>query len=142
MKVLAILIEMFAVALWYWYACKRLLRQLHMAQQNSYRPERFMRWLKARFGSELLKRDLLAAIVLAVVGFVTDSTRVMAIVGVIVFGLLLLTWKRPVEKKPLVFTVGSHPCVRPLAYACRTRKKDTQPLHTLPLPGEGGTAKP
>lgn len=98
-------IVFFTVALivWFGYLLRRLVQQLHMMQQNSYRTERFMRWLKPRMKEQLLKRDLLATITLLVVALLRDGT-VAAVVALIFFVLLNLSWRRPPEKKALAFT--------------------------------------
>lgn len=99
------------------YLGKRMLIHLQMLQQNSYRAERYLPWLKERRSMYMLKRDfapLLAYIVIFIIevllyGFdIATSLEIMALtissVTIIGFIILLLTFKKPVQKKPLVFT--------------------------------------
>jgi UDP-N-acetylmuramoyl-tripeptide--D-alanyl-D-alanine ligase len=92
-----------AFVVWFGYLLRRLIQHLHMAQQNSYRPERYMRWLKARFSGNLLKRDIIAFIVLLIIGLIFNEMVIYA-AAIVVFAGLNLSWHRPPEKKALVFT--------------------------------------
>ena len=92
-----------AFALWLVYLSRRLVQQLHMMQQNSYRPERYWRWLKLRFSENLLKRDLLVFVILLVLSWLADGL-VVPVVAMVLFAGLNLSWHRPPEKKALVFT--------------------------------------
>lgn len=94
-----------ALILWLVYYCRRLVYLVHMAQQTSYRPERYMRWLKGRLRQEFcgtaltglvltLAAVLLAAVVSGVVG------GCMLVVAAVVANL----WQRPPVKKALVWT--------------------------------------
>ncbi|MGI5824331.1 MAG: Mur ligase family protein [Bacillota bacterium] len=90
-------------AVWFGYLLRRLVQQLHMMQQNSYRTERFMRWLKPRMKEYLLKRDMLTFFLLLAAALVFDGLAVPAI-ALVLFGGLNLSWHRPPEKKALAFT--------------------------------------
>ena len=92
-----------AFAVWFGYLLRRLVQQLHMMQQNSYRQERYMRWLKPRMKENLLKRDALVLILLLAAALIFDGLAVPAVAAVLFAGLNL-SWHRPPEKKALVFT--------------------------------------
>ncbi len=90
------------VVIWAVYAARRLEYFLHMAQQNSYRPERYMRWLNGRQRADYRIVDYVAAILLPALAltranWVLYAAPIMALVQ-------LLTWKRPPVKKALVWT--------------------------------------
>ncbi|MBQ2888775.1 MAG: hypothetical protein IJE29_07655, partial [Firmicutes bacterium] len=42
------------LVLWLVYFARRLVYLVHMAQQTSYRPERYWRWLKGRLRQEFV----------------------------------------------------------------------------------------
>lgn len=96
------LVYMVITLVWAVYAAQRLAYFLHMAQQNSYRPERYQRWLKGRNRADYRIVDYLAAIIipgltLAKVGWVWYVALVLAVVQ-------MATWKRPPVKKALAWT--------------------------------------
>jgi len=95
-----------ALLLWAVYNGRRLVQHLHMMQQNSYRNDRFWRWLRPRLGSYLKKSDLIPVAWLVAAALIPYHWNVQA--AVIGFGLIslvqLLTWRRPEEKKALAFT--------------------------------------
>ncbi len=95
-----------ALLCWAAYNGRRLVQHLHMMQQNSYRNDRFWRWLKPRLGNYLKKADLIPMAWLLVAVFLPYDWQAEA--GVIGFGLIsliqFLTWRRPQEKKALAFT--------------------------------------
>ncbi len=103
MALLTSLLWILPFLLWLFYAGRRMVQHLHMMQQNSYRTERFQRWLKPRLKSYLLKRDLFAAVILLAFALFAGSTLTLA-ASVVLFLLLNLSWKRPQEKKALAFT--------------------------------------
>lgn len=98
------------------YAARRLAYYLQMAQQTSYRPERYWRWLFPRFGSEIFWLDSLAVLALLLataynIGWLplpqlrTDWQMWLFIALPPLLALLpLLFWRRPPVKKPLVWT--------------------------------------
>ena len=91
------------LVIWFGYLLRRLVQHLHMMQQNSYRSERYMRWLKPRMKEYFLKRDLLAAVILLLVALISDGF-VLPVVAIVIFAGLNLCWHRPPEKKALVWT--------------------------------------
>ncbi len=94
-----------ALAAIFFYAAVRLRRELQMLQQNSYRPGRYMRWLRGlrrELGVDIVT-DLLMVGMLG--GFFRSRWAVWAIAAI---GLICL-YKgvrrlRIRSKKPLVFT--------------------------------------
>lgn len=90
------------LALWLGYAARRLAYFLHMAQQNSYRPERYLRWLKGRMHADFPLADVLAVVVLALSSIFRPAWTlyVAAVLAVVQFAC----WRRPSVKKPLVWT--------------------------------------
>lgn len=98
-----------AIAAILFYAAARLVRELQMLQQNSYRPERYRRWLKQQSTSGGLNVDGITDILMVCIlgGFFRSPWRVYAIVAV---GLLCLykgvrlLRRRRFDKKPLVWT--------------------------------------
>ena len=101
--IFGIIIYIVALVLWFVYMARRLVQQLHMMQQNSYRTERYMRWLKPRLKEQLLKRDVVTTIIVLVAG-VFSNFFVVSIVALVMFAILNLSWHRPPEKKALAFT--------------------------------------
>lgn len=99
------------------YAGRRLAYYLQMAQQTSYRPERYWRWLRPRFNSELFWLDSVAVLLTLlagalIVGWLPWSLKVLrdwqiwlliALPPALAL-LSLLLWRRPPVKKPLVWT--------------------------------------
>ncbi|MDD4571642.1 MAG: UDP-N-acetylmuramoyl-tripeptide--D-alanyl-D-alanine ligase [Clostridia bacterium] len=93
--------------LWFIYLSRRMVQHLHMMQQNSYRNDRFWRWLKPRLSQYLLWRDVLPVIleVFAVILVVKGKeSMALPILLAAFYALMLITWHRPTEKKSLVFT--------------------------------------
>ena len=91
-----------AVALWSVYAARRLAYFLHMAQQNSYRPERYLRWLKGRGTKDFFWMDVLAVMLLAATAILAPHWGRWTAVAAALLALLL--WRRPAVKKALVWT--------------------------------------
>ncbi len=85
------------------YAAVRLRFELQMMQQNSYRPERYFRWLKGDVGSVVRVIDLLIVVVLIMCHFTRWEVYATGAVGLLVLykGIRELRVK---YKKPLVFT--------------------------------------
>lgn len=108
--ILNVILAMITLFTWEVYGARRLVQHTHMAQQNSYRPERYMRWFKPRKKENLLTRDLVATLALVVsvlaANAVAGDFAKMAIwiFTIAVAAILNLSWKRPVEKKPLAWT--------------------------------------
>jgi len=50
--------------LWLVYAARRLAYYLQMAQQTSYRPERYWRWLRPKLAGEFFWGDSVAVLLL------------------------------------------------------------------------------
>ncbi len=91
-----------SIVLWLAYVARRMVQHLHIMQQNSYRPERFWRWLKVWGGRYTRKIDLLGVVWLALSFLLSDGLAALGFALVNLY--LLLSWQRPLEKKPLVFT--------------------------------------
>lgn len=101
-SVMILLAVLAATALWAVYAARRLAYFLHMAQQNSYRPERYKRWLDGRKRADYRVIDYVAVIVVAMLGILQPTWSVYA--AVIAAAVQNLTWKCPPVKKALVWT--------------------------------------
>jgi UDP-N-acetylmuramoyl-tripeptide--D-alanyl-D-alanine ligase len=84
------------------YAARRQEYYLHMAQQTSYRPERYMRWLKGRLLEEFYWGDFLA-LFFAAGGVLLGGLPGLALT-VLSPILPALFWRRPPVKKALVWT--------------------------------------
>ncbi len=97
-----IVADVLVLALWLGYAARRLTYFLHMAQQNSYRPERYLRWLKGRERADFPLADVLAIVVLALLSILRPAWSLYAAAGLAV--VQTLGWRRPPVKKPLVWT--------------------------------------
>lgn len=101
-----LLLSIALTALWLVYAAKRLVYFLHMAQQNSYRPERYLRWLNNREHADFVLLDMAVVVLLAmVVIFRADWAPAVA---VLLAALQNLLWKRPPVKKALVWTARAN----------------------------------
>lgn len=97
------------------YAGRRLAYYLQMAQQTSYRPERYWRWLRPRFAQELYLVDTVAVMLMIAGLFVVmqwlplpvlTDWQLWGLIAVppLAAALPLLFWRRPPVKKPLVWT--------------------------------------
>ena len=93
-------VELVAAVLVTFYVCTVLKYELQMLQQNSYRIERYLRWLKSDLGAVRRWTDLLLLGVLMIFG---AKAWIAGLVGVVMAarGVRLL---RKRYKKPLVFT--------------------------------------
>lgn len=91
-----------ATVLWAVYAARRLTYFLHMAQQNSYRPERYKRWLKGRNRADWRILDYVAVIAVAALALVRPNWSVYA--AAVAAAVQNFTWHRPPVKKALVWT--------------------------------------
>lgn len=92
-----------------------LRRDLMMLQQNSYRPERYMRWLKAS-GDTTSLSNLLAYVVFLVsltsFGIKTTATELMAVFGLCTFiKLFKAKYKKPLALTPRAKRMLSVQCV-------------------------------
>ena len=92
-----------AFALIAFYAAVRLRRELQMLQQNSYRPRRYVRWLRGDLGNVSRIVDVFMALVAVVFPNTRWGAWAVAAVG------LIALWKgvrelRMPSKKPLVYT--------------------------------------
>lgn len=82
-----------------------LKRTLMMMQQNSYRPERYMRWLRSSADSTSWPRLTGICVLLASLVFWADPSWAMGIIAAFAAGsILYLTAKSRSYKKPLVWT--------------------------------------
>lgn len=122
------LILLFEMVVFFAYSARRMLSTLHMLQQNSYRNERFYNWMKtpANYRQQLLRRDWfmiipdvvwcialffffynggndMDSIMMAYNIFIVTSLS-LNLLGAVVVLILTLTYRRPPQKKPLVFT--------------------------------------
>lgn len=95
------------------YAARRLVWFLHMAQQNSYRPERYWRWLRPRFFKEIPWRDIWVLVAQSFgCWYVFWGPPIyrrwvfcaLIALPVVVMFMQLLGWRRGPAKKPLVWT--------------------------------------
>ncbi|MDR1671719.1 MAG: UDP-N-acetylmuramoyl-tripeptide--D-alanyl-D-alanine ligase [Alistipes sp.] len=99
------IIHIAALAAICFYAAARLRRELQMLQQNSYRPDRYWRWLRGQAGvpSVDVVTDILMFTMLG--GFFRSSVAIYAIVAIALASLykgVRAMLRR--SKKPLVFT--------------------------------------
>ncbi|HJA41039.1 MAG TPA: UDP-N-acetylmuramoyl-tripeptide--D-alanyl-D-alanine ligase [Firmicutes bacterium] len=84
------------------YVTIKTLKSVHMLQQNSYRNERYVKWMKAHPKHVYMKRDLLP--LLSIFLFLMGN-KLYAILSFVVFFILLtVTQERKPAKKPLVIT--------------------------------------
>ena len=84
------------------YAAMKVLKSVHMLQQNSYRNERYVKWMKAHPKSVYMKRDLLP--LLSIFLFLVGNKLYAILSFVIFFILLALVQERKPSKKPLAIT--------------------------------------
>lgn len=99
---IAYLIYAVMMVCWAVYAARRLEYFLHMAQQNSYRPERYRRWLRGRNRADYCIIDHIAVIVVAALGILLPR---WSMVAAMIFAVVqTFSWKRPPVKKALVWT--------------------------------------
>ena len=87
------------------FAVETLLRlrgELHMAQQNSYRPERYRRWLAERYFGKMriVEASALPAVGLFALGWPIAG----ALVWAVFYGFLIIVIRTERHKKPLVMT--------------------------------------
>ena len=76
---------------------------LHMLQQNSYRNERFYRWLKGFFPSRKRNAEVVLIIVaVALMFFLLQIPSILVNAFLVIILLVSIFYKK--EKKPLVFT--------------------------------------
>jgi UDP-N-acetylmuramoyl-tripeptide--D-alanyl-D-alanine ligase len=80
----------------------RIKKSLHMLQLNSYRNERYMRWINNNKGKVFRKRDLLP--ILGIVLYALDWQLIGILVMALMYVLLFLTRGKEPEKKKLVVT--------------------------------------
>lgn len=90
------------LVLWLIYFARRLVYLVHMAQQTSYRPERYWRWLKGRLRQEFVGGALLAVLLAA--AFLLCPTWPFVWVHPLLALLVNILWRRPAVKKALVWT--------------------------------------
>lgn len=90
------------VLVWAVYAAQRLAYFLHMAQQTSYRPERYQRWLKSRGRADYRIVDYLVAIIIP--GMTLAGLGWVCYVALVLVFVQAATWKRPPVKKALAWT--------------------------------------
>lgn len=85
------------------YAFAKLRFELHMMQLNSYRNDRYFKWLKTNL---VITNRVLEVIVLIVTGIlvVTASLITTSILVIILYGLLAYLLFIKKQKKPVVFT--------------------------------------
>lgn len=102
LPVLKLVISLALAALWLVYAARRLVYFLHMAQQNSYRPERYLRWLKGRERADFPLVDAAAVVLLALLTIVRPAWTLWAAAALA--ALQNICWRRPPVKKALVWT--------------------------------------
>jgi UDP-N-acetylmuramoyl-tripeptide--D-alanyl-D-alanine ligase len=85
------------------YAFVKLRFELHMMQLNSYRNDRYFKWLKTNL---VLTTRVLEIIVLVITGILilTAGTIVSSILIILLYGLLAYLLFTKKQKKPVVFT--------------------------------------
>jgi len=91
-----------ALAAWFIYIFKALRRHLHMMQQNGYRNDRYLRWLKPRLRYNFFLRDLLPLVPGAVL--LGNHNMLFMVLLLISYIILFLAFRLPSAKKKLVFT--------------------------------------
>jgi UDP-N-acetylmuramoyl-tripeptide--D-alanyl-D-alanine ligase len=84
------------------YIGNKIKKSLHMLQLNSYRNERFMRWINNNKGKVFRKRDLLLFV--GVVLYAVDQQLLGILVMTLIYAVLFLTREKAPEKKKLVVT--------------------------------------
>lgn len=84
------------------YIGTRIKKSLHMLQLNSYRNERYMRWVNNNKGRVFRKRDILPLIGVVLYGFNLELVGVLTMT--IIYALLFLTRGKEPEKKKLAVT--------------------------------------
>jgi UDP-N-acetylmuramoyl-tripeptide--D-alanyl-D-alanine ligase len=96
---------LFAIGVVFWglYTWSRLRKAIHMLQQNSYRNERFLRWMKENRGKVFLKRDFIP-IITALIAFVNFLDNVAILLFIALYLILYLLRETGKEKKKLVVT--------------------------------------
>ncbi|MFB4165590.1 UDP-N-acetylmuramoyl-tripeptide--D-alanyl-D-alanine ligase [Alteribacillus sp. JSM 102045] len=97
----SVLIILFLAA-WGYYTARLIKKSAHMLQLNSYRNERFWRWIISNISRVFSVRDYLP--VLALVPFLFGSEFWALLTGTIIFGVITYTMKEEQEKKKLVIT--------------------------------------
>ncbi|PYZ96756.1 Mur ligase [Alteribacter lacisalsi] len=90
------------VAAWALAMSKKLMRSVHMLQLNSYRNERYMRWISRNTGKVFQVRDYLLVIPVALVFFGLDLIGLSLLV--LGFVALFFTSREEQQKKKLVVT--------------------------------------
>lgn len=102
LPIIKLLLTLALAALWLVFAARRLVYFLHMAQQNSYRPERYRRWLKGREKADFSLWDAFAIVPAALLVMLQPSWVLP--VAVLCALLQSIGWRRPPEKKALAWT--------------------------------------
>ncbi len=83
------------------YLNKKILKELHSLQLNSYMNTRYLRWYTKTSSHKFLKRDLLSLPPLIFAPFYPEAAIFLT---AIIYFFLAFKWQRPEEKKPLVMT--------------------------------------
>ncbi|WP_349409434.1 UDP-N-acetylmuramoyl-tripeptide--D-alanyl-D-alanine ligase [Pseudalkalibacillus sp. SCS-8] len=96
---------LFAIGIVFWglYTWSRLRKAIHMLQQNSYRNERFTRWMKENLGKVFKKRDFIPLIT-ALIAFIENLDNVAILLFIGLYLILYLLRETGKEKKKLVVT--------------------------------------
>ncbi|WP_018924382.1 UDP-N-acetylmuramoyl-tripeptide--D-alanyl-D-alanine ligase [Salsuginibacillus kocurii] len=90
------------IAAWGIYTARRLKRSVHMLQQNAYRNERLIRWMKNNGKRAFPVQDSIP--LLSIIVFLLLGESIALLAGVVIYALLLFTWPKEQTKKQLVFT--------------------------------------
>ncbi|MFZ4453806.1 UDP-N-acetylmuramoyl-tripeptide--D-alanyl-D-alanine ligase [Salibacterium aidingense] len=96
-----ILIVLFLAA-WGWYTARAVKTSTHMLQLNSYRTERYWKWIMSHAAKAFPIRSITP--VFAFLPLLFGSERLALVLGIIIFGLIAYFMEEQQEKKKLVFT--------------------------------------
>ncbi|WLD93916.1 UDP-N-acetylmuramoyl-tripeptide--D-alanyl-D-alanine ligase [Alkalihalobacillus sp. AL-G] len=97
------LLFLVGVVFWGLYTASRLRRAIHMLQQNSYRNERFLRWMKENRGKVFQIRDFIPLLTV-IVAFVDILDNVAILLFIALYLILYLVRETGKEKKKLAVT--------------------------------------
>lgn len=89
------------IAIWAVYTSHLVKRSTHMLQQNSYRHERYWRWIRFNTSKAFPGKNFLPLIALILLFF---NEYVAILLGIIIYGILTYFKEKEPEKKKLVIT--------------------------------------
>ncbi|WP_096189863.1 UDP-N-acetylmuramoyl-tripeptide--D-alanyl-D-alanine ligase [Evansella halocellulosilytica] len=97
-----LLFTLLFIAIWFIPVIAKTIKSIHMLQLNSYRNERYIRWISKNKGKVIQKRELLLTVPIILALFMSELVPVLTAVAILV--LLFLTRSKEIEKKKLVYT--------------------------------------